>query len=411
MVHYMVVDGPEDGDDQEADDIGDELRDHAGDGFRQGSMDITFVKVGYFKVEDQQGDGDGKDAIAEGNQAGGADLAAFEIERGSHMVKLRDSRWFDGGKGNPLGRLMLKRQKIGYFCIMFYRRKVIMGLLQMFGGRLEKISLQKLLFMICIGQESPEYEFVPYHYGCYSFSVGADLKTMVEKGLLAEDDTSYQKKDRKDYLGALDDVDRKLVNQVYVRYSRLSADDLMHHSYIHYPYYAIKSVTAPRLLTSEQLHLVHAQRPSGHLQALFTIGYEGVSLEAYLNKLLQNDIKLLVDVRNNPISQKFGFSKTSLKRYCEALGIEYLHFPDVGIKSALRRELNSQDDYNDLFEQYKVQTLMKTVSTQEKILDLIAEKERLAITCFEADICQCHRKHLAEAIVKLPGWAYELKHI
>jgi hypothetical protein len=33
------------------------------------------------------------------------------------------------------------------------------------------------------------------------------------------------------------------------------------------------------------------------------------------------------------------------------------------------------------------------------------------LTCFEANICQCHRKHLADAIKKNPSFIYELKHI
>ncbi|MBS1602579.1 MAG: DUF488 family protein [Bacteroidetes bacterium] len=294
---------------------------------------------------------------------------------------------------------------------MFYRRKILLALLQVFGGRLEKINLQKLLFLACAGQSSPEYEFVPYHYGCYSFSASADLKTMVEKEFLSEDDNSYFKKDGKDYLTMLEDADRMLINQIFVRYNRLNADDLMRYTYINYPYYAIKSVTAQRLLTNEQLNAVYAHFPFGHLYALYTIGYEGISLEAYLNMLLNHDIKLLIDVRNNPISQKFGFSKTSLKKYCEALEIEYLHFPDVGIQSAFRKELNTQADYDELFDQYKAETLSNTIPTQQKIRDLVAQKRRVAITCFEADICKCHRKHLAEAVVKLPNWEYELKHI
>ena len=42
---------------------------------------------------------------------------------------------------------------------------------------------------------------------------------------------------------------------------------------------------------------------------LFTIGYEGISIDTYINKLLQNYIKTLVDVRKNAYSNKFGFSK------------------------------------------------------------------------------------------------------
>ena len=48
---------------------------------------------------------------------------------------------------------------------------------------------------------------------------------------------------------------------------------------------------------------------------------------------------------------------------------------------------------------------------QEQILNLLQKNKRVALTCFEANICQCHRKHLAESIVSLPDWNYELKHI
>src|SRR3982750_4901441 len=100
---------------------------------------------------------------------------------------------------------------------MFYRRKIILALLQVFRGKLEKINLQKLLFLVCSEQEKPVYEFVPYRYGCYSFSAGADLHTMVDKELLLEGDTSYQKKDRKDYLSLLTETDRMLVHKTFLQ--------------------------------------------------------------------------------------------------------------------------------------------------------------------------------------------------
>jgi hypothetical protein len=294
---------------------------------------------------------------------------------------------------------------------MFYRRKIILALLQTFGGKLEKINLQKLLFLLSVGQTEPEYEFVPYLFGCYSFSAVADLRRMVDKGLLSEVDSSYHKTDRKDYLGLLKEMDKRLVQQIFLRYDRLEADDLMRHTYINYPYYAINSTQKERLLNKEQLDAVQAKRPLGAACGLYTIGYEGVSLEAYLNKLLRHDVKLLIDVRNNPMSQKFGFAKSSLKKYCESLGIEYCHFPEVGIQSRLRKELKTQSDYDELFDQYRAETLSDTMATQQRILELVIEKERVAITCFEKNICQCHRKHLAEAVIKLPQWKYELKHI
>lgn len=294
---------------------------------------------------------------------------------------------------------------------MFYRRKIILALLQVFGGRLEKINLQKLLFLVSQKQKEPEYDFIPYLYGCYSHSAKADLSTMVKKNFLAEDETGYLKKDRKNYLLLLEDEDRKLINQVYVMYNKMSCDDLMKHTYTNFPYYAINSTTAARLLTKEQMININAARPALRSITLYTIGYEGISLESYLNKLIKNDIKVLVDVRNNPLSQKFGFSKSQLTNYCNGLNIEYIHFAEVGIQSEYRQELKEQSDYDRLFISYKTKTLPKTTATQEKILCLLQEKKRIALTCFEANICQCHRKHLAEAITQLKEWNYELKHI
>ena len=93
--------------------------------------------------------------------------------------------------------ILSKPGNLKYLYTMFYRRKIILALLQVFGGRLEKINLQKLLFLICQKQKEPEYDFIPYSYGCYSHSAKADLFTMVKKDFLTDDETSYSKKDRK----------------------------------------------------------------------------------------------------------------------------------------------------------------------------------------------------------------------
>jgi uncharacterized protein (DUF488 family) len=108
---------------------------------------------------------------------------------------------------------------------------------------------------------------------------------------------------------------------------------------------------------------------------------------------------------------KYGFSKSQLKKQCEKLGITYVHFAEVGIQSDQRQELNTQSDYDNLFSEYRKRNLSKTIKAQNAILDLLKLNERIALTCFEANICQCHRKHLAEAIEQLPGFNYEVKHI
>lgn len=293
---------------------------------------------------------------------------------------------------------------------MFYRRKIILALLETFEGKLEKIYLQKILFLFTQRQQNPEYDFVPYKYGCFSYSVNADLFTMVKKEYLNEDDDNYILNKNGQYLKALKEQDRTILLEVKNTYGKLSTNALIKHTYVNFPYWASNSLIAKDILTEEQLQKLESYKIEDEQIILYTIGYEGISLEEYLNRLIKNGVKILVDVRKNPLSMKYGFSKTLLKRFCENLGISYLHFPEVGIDSSQRQTLNNQDDYDTLFDSYR-ENLRETLSTQNKILSLLLENKRIALTCFEADICQCHRKHLAEAIHNLPNFTYQTKHI
>jgi len=294
---------------------------------------------------------------------------------------------------------------------MFYRRKIILALLQLFEGELEKIRLQKLLFLFTQRQEKAEYDFIPYKFGCFSYSANADLTTMASKGMLTETDSHFKSNEKIDYLNAIKEADKKQLQEVKMLYGKMTANALMKHTYINFPYWATNSIKAESILTADEFEKVNKSKPKSTKTVLFTIGYEGISLEEYLNRLLKNDVKILVDVRNNPLSMKYGFSKSQLKRYCENLGIQYMHFPEVGIQAEQRQELNTQTDYDKLFAVYRKSNLTKTVPTQTVILNLLKQHKRIALTCFEANICQCHRKHLAEAIESLPNFEYEVKHI
>lgn len=283
--------------------------------------------------------------------------------------------------------------------------------MQLFDGQLDKIRLQKLLFLFANKQSKSEYDFIPYKFGCYSYSANADMTAMVTRGFLTENEKSFAKNDQTDYLKQLKPADLKILQEVKIHYGKMSATALMKHTYINFPFYAIISEVAENILSEEELEKVAKAKPKSNKTVLFTIGYEGISLEEYLVRLLKNDVKILVDVRNNPLSMKYGFSKSQLKKYCASLGIEYVHIPEVGIQSDQRKELNTQSDYDKLFAVYRKNNLTQTTTHQQQILNLLKQHKRIALTCFEANICQCHRKHLAEAIEHLPGFDYEVKHI
>lgn len=294
---------------------------------------------------------------------------------------------------------------------MFYRRKILLSLLQVFNGELNKISLQKLLFLLSRQQVEKSFHFVPYKFGCYSFQANADLGTMVKYGLVAELDKNWRKIDTKDYFLELKSKDQIAIRYIKNQFGILTKDELIQFTYKNYPFYAINSNIAASVLSTEELRKVEKQKPSKSEIVLFTIGYEGISLEEYLNKLIINDIRVLCDVRKNSLSMKYGFSKSQLQNACKGVGIEYHHIPEVGIDSDKRRELYSQADYDKLFVFYRSNVLKTEIQKQKDILTLLKTKRRIALTCFELNIHQCHRKHLADSISKMDGFNYEVKHI
>ena len=294
---------------------------------------------------------------------------------------------------------------------MFYRRKIILALIELLGGEVEKLRFQKLLFLYAMKKQNPEYDFVPYKFGCYSYSAKADMNTMVKKGYLSETENKYSKSDSTHYLQKLKPADIQLLQQVVSDYGNMSSNALIKHTYLNFPFYAIRSTIVKDVLPGELYERVEKATPKDEEITLFTIGYEGISLEMYLQKLVRNNVKLLVDVRKNPLSMKFGFSKTLLKRYCNSLGIDYLHIPEVGINSDKRQQLETQADYDRLFADYRETTLSETTEAQQHVLGLLKQHKRIALTCFEAEPCQCHRSHLAASISKSPEFQYSLIHL
>ncbi len=294
---------------------------------------------------------------------------------------------------------------------MFYRRKIVLALIELLNGEVEKIRLQKLLFLYSQKKTRSEYDFIPYKFGCYSFSANADLNTMVKKGYVSETENKYRKEDKSHYFKRLKQADAKILQEVVSDYGPMSINALIKHTYLNFPFYAINSNIVNDVLPGNLYDRVEKARPKEEDTILFTIGYEGISLEKYLKKLIKNNVKMLVDVRKNPLSMKFGFSKTRLKGYCNSLNIEYFHIPEVGINSDKRQQLESQSDYDRLFSVYRKTTLLETKIAQDEIRSLLVQYKRIALTCFEAEPCQCHRSHLAEFISNSPDVKHSITHL
>ncbi|MBU0561925.1 MAG: DUF488 domain-containing protein, partial [Bacteroidetes bacterium] len=207
--------------------------------------------------------------------------------------------------------------------------------------------------------------------------------------------------DNKNYLKEIKNEDRINLIKLKNNFCSYATDELIKYTYINFPFYAINSQVAKDKLSSEDYIRVLITKPKISGKKLYTIGYEGISVEEYFIKLIINDIKVLCDVRNYPRSMKYGFSKNQLKNACDNLGIFYVHLPELGIIPDKRQALETQSDYNNLFSEYKSTTLKENTNDQSHILSLIEKYDRVALTCFESNIHQCHRVPLSKAIESL----------
>lgn len=81
---------------------------------------------------------------------------------------------------------------------------------------------------------------------------------------------------------------------------------------------------------------------------IFTIGYEGASVPAFIAALRDAGVALVLDIRAAPVSRKKGFSKTPLAQHLSEAGIGYRHMRGLGTPKQGREAARSGD--HDSFE-------------------------------------------------------------
>ncbi|QBD79278.1 DUF488 domain-containing protein [Ktedonosporobacter rubrisoli] len=293
---------------------------------------------------------------------------------------------------------------------MYYRRKILLALLEAYGGFLTKIDCQKLVLLFCQRRGKNYYDFFPHTSGNFSLILAQDKSRLTALGLLTEH-RDFQLKDNPSYFAQLEPQDRTVLRSLMAEIGNIRGDELIHKVYLELPHYVSRSQLATRILTEHEYEQISRTWKHDHTPCLFTIGYEGLSLDAYLDLLISHDIATLVDVRKNPISMKYGFSKKRLADYTQFAGIDYIHIPDLGIASNLRQQLNDPADYQNLFAFYSSHILPAHAQALEQLKQIVFNKGRVAITCFEADHHFCHRHKITEYLETDPGFNIPISHL
>lgn len=127
--------------------------------------------------------------------------------------------------------------------------------------------------------------------------------------------------------------------------------------------------------------------------AMFTIGYQGATIERLVETLAGANVSVLVDTRERPTSRRPEFRRKSLDAALAAAGIRYLSVPALGAPRELRAVVSDWDRFADGYRD----RLVLVREELESLVPLI-ENERVCLLCFEADPSACHRSLLAHEI-------------
>lgn len=284
------------------------------------------------------------------------------------------------------------------------QENLILSLIGTESDGLKPIEIHKLLFMLeKLDSSMNVYEFIPYKKGCYSPTLSHDLRKLESEGYIetvavGEGDSVWRLTEK----GRIKSYSARNTGRRMVQFRHLyplRGKALVVDVYKRYPYWAINSIIFDLLLRDapDAMKAIQEARPTKKVP-LASIGYEGRSIEDYINSLIRSGISVLCDVRKNPISRRYGFSKSTLREICEGCGIEYRHYPQLGIASSDRRDLKCQLDYDLLFSRYEKEILSDAQKELEEISSIVKSGRGVALTCFEANPAQCHRTKVLNAL-------------
>jgi len=129
---------------------------------------------------------------------------------------------------------------------------------------------------------------------------------------------------------------------------------------------------------------------------IYTIGYQGMMIDYFIKTLHDNEINIIVDIREKPFSRIKDFSRKNLSNHLVNSNIEYIHLGELGSPQNLRDKVKADHDYSYFFEHYKIY-LNTQIEVLAALYNLLIDKT-VCLLCFEKDWQTCHRKIVAETL-------------
>jgi hypothetical protein len=151
------------------------------------------------------------------------------------------------------------------------------------------------------------------------------------------------------------------------------------------------------LPASAESRLTHGGTVPLAFNSLFTVGYEGRTVDELIRLLNDNGVRTLVDVRLTPISHKPGFSKERLRAALTRAGIDYVHEPRLGNPKDNREAYragrpSARRRYLDHIHQSGDEAILRITDS--------VRLEPMALLCFEREPTLCHRTAIAHCVAQ-----------
>jgi uncharacterized protein (DUF488 family) len=130
---------------------------------------------------------------------------------------------------------------------------------------------------------------------------------------------------------------------------------------------------------------------------IYTIGFTQHSAEEFFEKLKDNGVKRVIDIRINKTSQLAGFAKGNDLPYLlkVAGGIDYVAHSELAPTKELLKSYRSKEVSWDVFEHEYIRQIVESKAIES--LDP-AEFDDACLLCSEHTADKCHRRLLSQLL-------------
>lgn len=278
---------------------------------------------------------------------------------------------------------------------MLKRRTLLLALLSELSEPIALTRLHPLVALLTVEEDTPSWYFIPTEKGPFSVDLLHDIRAFERNGSVQVEEESIKvdqaagAKER----ATLDEQASLLLEKSLGSHAGKSDDALIQAALLAKPFWGIRTER-----TDEPIERIRGQIREAE-RGLYTLGYEGLSIDSFINLLIMANVQEVVDVREFAFSRRSEYAKKNLAQELSLASIVYTGMPEVGIPTKARKEILEDKSKEELLDYYESEILPGTSSSAKKIASLV-RTHNIALICHEEDPGQCHRSLFAASVIK-----------